>query len=386
MVCFVLGNMRLLLFIFLTLFLLQKQKISEPEEIVRMNKPSFTANIEKVIPHIIEFNDTIPNDTLFEYDSAEKFPIMYSRKIVTGVCIKGECRPVKLELYWDCTGRYLGFKLPEGEFLSKTEHVKFGAAEYDRLHEMLGNRQSALATYTYQDLVKERDTTNNGVDAVTSATMKALLAYIVEGAVYTTYTLWHTVYGQTKREVENITVEKLTPESTFEILTSDLPEDRIWMLNHIPKSLEFTPELRDKLLEYISGNDAYLTERALNAFPSAQLSDSVQQQLSEIFKNAGQIQKRYILQKLDEAHSLNNAAAVNLSAELSTLNLSLVRQVLDLFSHKKIDDEQVSDNVAGLLSNDNRSISEMAYRFLENKAKLSRKTQRSLEKYEKNRN
>lgn len=362
--------------------MIQLLNVPDSKEFIRMNQPSISSEIATVIPRIIEFNDTIPNDTLFEYVSAENFPVMYSRKIATGVCIKGECRPVQLELYWDCTGRYLGFRLPAGEFLSKTEHVKFGDAEYDRLHEMLGNRQSALATYAYQDLVKAR-AKNNSVDAVTSATMSALLAYIVEGAVYTTYTLWHIVYGQTKREVENITVAKLTTESTYEILNSDLSEDKIWMLNHFPKSIEFTPELRDKLLEYISGNDAYLTERALNALPAVQLTDSVQQQLSEIFNTSGQIQKRYILQKLDEANELNPVAAENLSTVVSTLNLSLARQVLELLTHKKIDNKLVSDNVSVLLENNNRNISELSYKFLENKINLSRKAQRSLEKYRK---
>ncbi len=378
--------MRLSLFILFILFLFQNKNVPEPDDIVRMNKPSVSGAIEKVIPHIIEFNDTIPGDTLFEYDSADKFPVMFSRKIVTGVCIKGECRPVVLDLFWDCTGRYLGFRLPDGEFLSKTEHVKFSNDEYDRLHGILGNRQSALATYTYIDLVTETDTTKNGVDAVTSATMKALLDYIVEGAVYTTYTLWQIVYGQTKREVENITVEKLTSKSTFEILNSEIPEDKIWILNHFPPSMNFTPALLDKLMEYISGKDAYLAERALNALPSAQLSDSIQQQLSEIFETTGQIQKRYILQKLNEVQFLDKVAAIHISAELSKLNTSLVLQVLELLSVKNIDDVQVSDNVAALLEHSNRYISELAFHFLEKNSRLSRKTQRSLEKYKKKRN
>ena len=142
---------------------------NENEKIIRMYEPSVLKNIAEKVPRLVEFHDTLHNDTLWEHLSADNFPVKYSRKITTAVCIKGECRPVKLELFWDCTGRYLGYKIPAGEFLSKTEHVRFGDKEYDRLHEMLGNRQSALATYTYQDLAKERDTTKNGVDARVTA-------------------------------------------------------------------------------------------------------------------------------------------------------------------------------------------------------------------------
>jgi len=68
--------------------------------------------------------DGIP-DTLFQIRSANGYPIAYYKKIFTGVCFDSECRMLDIVLYWNITGRYLGFELPEGEFLSKSDHQAF---------------------------------------------------------------------------------------------------------------------------------------------------------------------------------------------------------------------------------------------------------------------
>ena len=172
-------------------------------DIIRMQKSSLSSEIVEIDTLKIEINDTIPNKTLVIYSDENNNPIKYSRDIITGVCIEGECRLLKIKLFWNVTGRYLGFVLPDGEFLSKNEHEPFKSEEYNRLHNILAERNSPLANYSINELVPQKDSSQTKVDAVSSATIAAVLDHIVEGAVYTTYTLWHIVYGPTKREVEN---------------------------------------------------------------------------------------------------------------------------------------------------------------------------------------
>ena len=129
------------------------------QSIIRMNVPSVPGDISEIIPQYIDFNDTLHSDTLLIHLNKEGNPVRYSRRLVTGVCIKGECRLVKLELLWNITGRYLGFIIPEGEFLSKTEHVKFNADEYTRLHNILEDSNSPLANYSIEELVPVKDST-----------------------------------------------------------------------------------------------------------------------------------------------------------------------------------------------------------------------------------
>ena len=369
--------------IFLVLWIFPFDKENKYPETVRLHDPSFSDKIEKIIPHYINFSDTIHSDTLYEYVAETGFPVMYSRKIPTEVCIDDECRPVNIELFWNNTGRYLGYKLPEGEFLSKTKHEPFTAEEYGRLHTLLGDPLSPLANYSITELVKTKESTKTGVDAVSTATIAAVLDYIVPGAVYTTYTLWHIVYGETRREIELRTSEKLTSEQVVKFLNLESLEDRVWVLNHIPQEMQISGELLGKLLQLISGEDIYLAERSLYVLPPEILSKEVQLRLISRFKTAGFLQKKLIAGKLKEAPALEPEATQLLLNELGSLNASLIKDVLELFQNQEVENEQVNNGVALLLTNKNRYIANNAFKFLESRKTLDKKTLKKVDKYKK---
>uniref|UniRef100_UPI003216C7CC hypothetical protein n=1 Tax=uncultured Draconibacterium sp. TaxID=1573823 RepID=UPI003216C7CC len=110
------------------------------EKIARFQQPSFNSEPATVDSVQINFNDTIPNKTLLIYNDANGYPVKYARHVITGVCIEGECRFVRINLFWNPTGRYLGFELPDGEFLSKTKHVAFKQADYNQINDILSRR------------------------------------------------------------------------------------------------------------------------------------------------------------------------------------------------------------------------------------------------------
>src|SRR5690606_36744825 len=113
------------------------------------NPPSIKGEVASVKKHQINFTDTIPNDTLYQNLSKEGYPLSYFRKITTGICFDNKCRILDIVLFWDITGRYLGFELPKGEFLSKTDHDPFTKSEYERLHGILEDKQSPIGGFTY---------------------------------------------------------------------------------------------------------------------------------------------------------------------------------------------------------------------------------------------
>ncbi|MBD3637003.1 MAG: hypothetical protein HUJ25_06620 [Crocinitomicaceae bacterium] len=350
------------------------------ENIVRFNEFSISKEIHAEVPIIIDFKDTLSNDTLVEYLSEEQIPVMYSRKFLTGVCIDGKCRMLNIELFWNITGRYLGFKLPEGEFLSKTEHVKFNSNEYDMLNHLLANPLSELANYSLKELVPEEDTTKYKVDAVSSATIAAVLDYIVPGAVYTTYTLWHYVYGPTKQEIEKITSERLSTEIALELLNSQNKDDQIWTLNHISGKVEISVSLQSKLMEIISGNDIYLAEQSLHTLKPENLTSEIQIELINIFIKVGFLQKRLIIQKLEDSSNLDNYVIKKFSSELNGLNGVLVKTILEMFTIHNVEDEMVTENVSELLKDDNRYIAKQAFKYLDNIDNPDKKTVRDIEK------
>ncbi len=368
-----------ILLVFILIFSFQNKR----ENIRRMNQPSISSKITKVVPQIIDFKDTIPNDTLLIHLTENCIPVNYSRKIVIGVCIESKCRLVNIELFWNITGRYLGFELPENEFLSKTEHDPFSAVEYDRLHILLADPLSALANYSLDELVPANESLEIKVDAVSSATIAAVLDYIVEGAVYTTYTLWHIVYGSTKREIENLTAKKLNSELVLKILESDNLEDKIWVLNHFSSKMKITPELQNKLLRIISGTDVYLAERSLNVLRPVSLTDDIQIELIRIFNDTGFLQKRLIFQKLGKVPELNSNVVTYFSSELKTMNGTLVKSTLELFKSHNINSGTVLMQIAELLKNNNRYIAKQAFNYLKDIDNLNKKTYKKVERYKK---
>jgi hypothetical protein len=203
----------------------------------------------------------------------------------------------------------------------------------------------------------------------------------VQGAVYTAYTLWHIVYGPTKREIENLTTRNLTPEMALKILHSERADDKIWALNHMSDKIELTPGLLKKLMESISDDDVYLAERALHALKKEALNFEIQAELAKIFVNSGFLQKRLIIGKLKEVEKLNPEVTELFSENISQMNGTLVKNTLDMLNYHEVEDEMLNLQVAKLLNHENRYIAAQAFRFLDSANTNHGKIQKQIEKY-----
>ena len=123
-------------------------------------------------------------------------------------------------VYWNITGRYLGFELPKGEFLSKYNHEPFSESEYQRLHTLLADSSIPLDAVSFEKLLEQPRNEEGTVDAVSGATSKSVAGMVVKGAAYTTYKLWNIVNGPTMDFVSELTEKQLTPTLIHRILQS----------------------------------------------------------------------------------------------------------------------------------------------------------------------
>ncbi len=349
--------------------------------IVRMNVPAIQSKTARTDTITTKINDTIPDKKLVVYFDQENDPVKYSRNIETGVCIDGECRLVQVNLFWNTTGRYLGFEIPNGEYFSKKEHDPFSEEDYNHLHHILAEDNSPLSQYEIQDLVPEKKDSNAGIDAVSSATIDAILNYIVEDAVYTTYTLWHIVYGPTKREIEKQTTSKLNNHLILKILNSGSIKDQIWVLNNIQKETELSDELCNKLIHFIAGEDIYLAERAINVLQPKYITEDIQKELVDIFQKTSYLQQKIILQKLENINQLSPQSIQIFSNLLPELNGTLSKAVIDLFSVHHIKNTFAEEAITKLLKSQNRYVAKQAAKYLINLEKKSTKTTKALNKY-----
>lgn len=337
------------------------------EEISYFQSPTILLKPDNIKAHYIDFKDTIPSDTLFQIRSKEGYPISYFRKIKTGLCFDKKCRLLDIVLYWNITGRYLGFELPEDEFLSKSDHEPFVMKEYQRLSEILADTRSPLANFTYNQLILKPDPEDIEVDGISSATSPAVLAHVVEGAVYTTYMLWHLIYGPTQQGVVNLTTKALSPGLLVKILESPVQSDKMWALNHINGYIKLTPELRDKIIQSINNDNYSLAERAINSINPVELqSDSLQLLLLDRFHETDYSIKKLLIDKLKEAPDLNKQVKINLANNLMDLNVEILSRVLEVFKQHKVSDMETYHKIAKLLQNENSFISNKAFDFFNN--------------------
>lgn len=319
----------------------------------------------KVRPFTFDFNDEMPDDTLFQSLSPEGYPVSYHRKLRASVCFDGQCRALDVDIYWNLTGRYLGIELPSGEYLSKTDHDPFETDDYRRLNALLADPQSPLGKMSYEELVAKPPLSVKGVDAVTSATSKSVLEYIVKGAAFTTYKMWHFIYGTTRDRVAELTLQSLSPELILHILQSPDPSDRLWALNHINGYVNLSPVLSDTLLKLADGGNYTMSERALNAIPATDLrSEAMQLALVEKFAKGDYSKKKLLIGKLKQVPVLHATAKSRLNSLLPQLNGELIGDVLAIYQHLKVGDPETCRVVANLLEKDNKFISSKALIFL----------------------
>ena len=352
-----------------------------PDRISYRHTPAFPAEKLETTFELVNFNDTIPNDTLFIRKDENGFPHSYFRNILTGVCIDGECRMLDITLHWTVTGRYLGFDLPDGEFLSKTEHVPFKKKDYDHLHKLLDDPHSGLANYRIEELVPVAE--GEEVDGVTSATIAGVQDFIVEDAVYTTYTLWHIVHGDTQRQARLYTAKHLDAGLLMKILASPDNRDLAWALDNIPRGFVWTDALQDRIFELITHNETFIAGKAIESItPELLAKEENQLALFHRFEQANYFTQRRLLKKLEEAPFLSPVVELELAGKLPQLNGSLIKSVLDLFTVQKIKSEKSETIIAGLLEHENSFVARKAFQFLENHPTENKKTEKLLKKYQ----
>lgn len=309
--------------------------------------------------------DNGQTDTLFQVVSKEGTPVSYFRKIIQSVCFDEKCRLLTVNLYWNITGRYLGFELPAGEFLSKTDHVPFGPAEYAQLNKLLADSLSPLSGFSLNDIVPKADTTSKGVDGVTSATSSNVSAYVLKGAGYTTYTMWHLIYGKTRHQVMQLTEKILSPELILKILRSKDMGDRYWALDRITERIPIGAELQEGIISIIDDSNYNLSIEALGAFKPEHLkSEALQKALLYKFYSNSYSLRNVLVNKLAEAPSISAVIKLDLARQLKSLNGELFVNVLGLFEKQKVNDRETIRIIAELLGSKNRFVSKKVYDFL----------------------
>ncbi|MGA0555487.1 hypothetical protein ACO2Q8_02475 [Larkinella sp. VNQ87] len=187
----------------------------------------------KIREFTITENDTTSYTLKLALNTSDE-PQYFFRNVFTPVCLTGECKPVYINFYWDLLGNYTHFDFPPGEVLTKMDHREFKPEDYAKLQDILSNQSSLLKDVAMEDLVgKGTENLADSVDAKAGATLKTVKNEVIDGAVYTCYTLWHLAHGTVVDEMLKITETYRTDALLHRFLSSNNHHYQYWAMERI---------------------------------------------------------------------------------------------------------------------------------------------------------
>ncbi|WP_339924483.1 hypothetical protein [uncultured Cyclobacterium sp.] len=271
---------------------------------------------------------------LLEDDSGQ--PKGYMAEIFTPVCHTNECYPVYVNFYWDLLGNYQRYGVPDGELLTKLDHVPFDAADHEKLQEILSNERSLLKDYKIEELVGGTQTAAaNGVDAVTGATLKTIKNEVIYGAVYSCYTLWHLAHGDMATIAKAYTAENYSDEQLFNFLEGGHYPYQYWAIEKVlAKGLEKDDKIAKAMLQILRSDNIFLARHLIAVLPIEVYSSRERQlQLWETLENSQYRLQMDLFDKLNDL-SLHPEIQNKLLIGLNEANPAQQRKILTVLQNQ----------------------------------------------------
>lgn len=155
----------------------------------------------------------------------------FKGSIKTDVCKDSLCELMELNVIWDLAGNYKNIDTIPGLPLTKYDHEPFSEKDYLKLHNILKNGNSLLGYRNKKELIDNSISDySEKVDGVSGATSKEIKSAVVEGAVYSTYTLWHLVNGTVVNQLKDHINSNYGSKFQNQLLTSTNPKTILFVL------------------------------------------------------------------------------------------------------------------------------------------------------------
>lgn len=351
--------------LFLLLFLLSGFILSDDPNHHCFNSSFHPDQAIKKRKVLIHFLDSIPDDTLTIYFSNRDLPSAFSRDFHTAVCLDTLCRIVDITLYWEPTGKYLGYSLPYGKELTRKEHAPFSERDYSRLHEILGDSSSQLKIFTPADLHPVKRSVGK-TDGITGATLPDLASWIVPEAAYSTYTLWHLTYGVTRDSLMAYARSHLISYELINIfLQHNDPYNQIVALQWIENSKLNISQFLEPALTVLHSQDYRTAGQALKflkkfgADPERLQKEAIQLLDSEDFRI-----KYVAIEYFRELTTISEPVARQMITRLNMDNYFMVNVILSLFENRFHPGQDDQKELSKLLAGKNLNVANRVYHFL----------------------
>ena len=327
---------------------------------------------ERILHTFNDSTDESSDQVIIELQDNKGLPLWFGRHFFKDVCISGKCKMIRLWLFWDGTGNYLGFQVPNEEPLTKSDHTIFEPKDYDKLDKILQDRASILRNLKQENLVIIPDSIDNPyeLDGYTAATQPALSEVVVKDAVYTCHTLWHTVYGPTQQEIFRLLDERADAEFLTQLIDTNQPEKIIWVIETLKKHREYHEEFYPRIMEFIKSEDEMLADNALDYFQKEVLKEEPIQLL--LVKEMPSFSARVnveLIWRLIENGGVSEEIFLQLLqlVEIGKLQLTSLNLVYQLYRPDFIENEEIQMLLNNFLNGEDTYVSHLTKTLLKTK-------------------
>lgn len=254
--------------------------------------------------------------------TSDSIPATYSTIMSIPVCDDGLCQTLELLMYWNLIGNYLKYDTIKGMPLTKYDHLPFTKSDYVKLHEILADNNSILERKTLYELFdRDHVRKSNTVDAITGATAQAVKNAIVEGALYSSYSLWHIANGGIKTMIQDYTKTIFTPELGEILLNSEDYQEQLFVLKLL--SEEDFATLFNSITILLSTSNPLVEMYILKKLPEAiWQNQSYQYQLIRSFPKLNINSQSILFQKLLELDTIEISSLVFLSEQIDEMSIN----------------------------------------------------------------
>lgn len=314
---------------------------------------------------IADKSDTVSSKEIIELQDEKGIAVWFGRYFHKVVCLTGECRMVHMWLYWDGAGNYLGFQVDEKEPLTKTDHHVFDEGDLRKLHRILSDSLSVLKSLKQEELIilPEKKNDSVKVDAYSGATKVNLQEYLVKNAAYTCYTLWHTVYGDTRNKILALLDARTDSAGLEKIFALNNPGYQVWAIKTVEKHPAFHRAFYPNIIQLIKSGNIDIAHKALNYFTPARLSDNlIQTGIAETLSEAIPQLRFHIILKFRSIPQISNDAVLIMleQYEKQKIYAGLLSNVCEMIKPDNLKDARIIQKLKKLSKDKNQYVRSMS--------------------------
>ncbi|MEN8703377.1 MAG: hypothetical protein ABF286_04355, partial [Polaribacter sp.] len=214
-------------------------------------------------------NGGLQKQALIEVKNNEGKTTAYYADVESVICKETVCKIISVRLFWNEFGAYKKFIIKKGTQLEKWEGLPFTFLDYQKLQDILSNKNSPFKELKIYEVVNTLATSSDGsssYDGISGATSISLNEYeTIFGATLTCYTLWHWVYGSIRTNIRDITGNNLKSSDFIKLLKSKNKEDRNFALEQLTFHLIYEDQISKTILHQYK-NDKLSLKSMLNYF------------------------------------------------------------------------------------------------------------------------